>query len=305
MPLTTRLAPAIVLLVIAGCGGGGGSPAAGSSAPDPTTTATTAPKLESFDYDAAAPLALQVRKERKQGHITVQDVTYDGGGQKVTAYLVLPAGKGPFAGVLFAHWLAEERSDRSEFLDEAVALAGKGVVSLLPQGVFPWNASPTGLDHDKQAVIAQTIALRRGLDVLSSRDAVDPTRLGYVGHDYGAMYGALLAGADRRAQAYVFMTPDATWSNWFLKYWLKTEPVDPYKKGFESLDPLAYLQAAAPAAVFLQFGESDKYVPGYIADELEAAAPEPKKAESYDGGHELDSTARNERDAWLEEQLSF
>ncbi|MEO8289719.1 MAG: hypothetical protein ABI649_01825 [Gaiellaceae bacterium] len=305
MTLTRGLcAQAIVLLVIAGCGGGGESQPAGSSA----SVATTAPgpELETFDYDSAAPLSLQVRKERKEGAVTVQDVTYeDGDGQKVSAYLVVPGGKGPFAGVLFGHWLAEERSDRTEFLDEAVALAARGVVSLLPQAVFPWKAAPTGLEHDRQAVIAQTVAFRRGLDVLSARDDVDPARLGFVGHDYGAMYGALLAGADRRPKAYVLMAPDATWSNWFLKFWLKSEAVDPYKKGFESLDPVNYVQEASPAAVFLQFGESDKYVPGYIADEIEAAVAEPKKVEGYGGGHELDSSAQAARGAWLAEQLGL
>lgn len=305
MALTVRLALPIALLVgIAGCGGGGEPQPAGSSSP--ATTTAPAPKTETFAYDETAPLALQVRKERREGAVTVQDVTYDGGGRTVSAYLVLPKGGGPFAGVLFAHWLADEKgSDRTEFLEEAIGLAGRGVVSLLPQGEFPWKDAPTGLEHDRKAVVDQTIALRRGLDVLNSLDTVDPDRIGYVGHDYGAMYGALIAGTDRRAKAFVLMAPDATWSDWFLKYWLKSERVDPYKQGFKSLDPVGYLAKAGPAKVFLQFSDSDRYVPGYVADELEAAAPEPKKAESYGGGHALDDSARADRDAWLAEQLSL
>jgi dienelactone hydrolase len=307
MALTTKLAPALALLLIAGCGGGGSQPVESTASPAASSTAPApAAQLESFDYDANAALGLEVEKKTKERGATVEDVTYDGGSELVSAYLVLPEGKGPFPGVLFAHWLADEpSSDRTEFLDEAVALAGRGVVSLLPQGTFPWKSPPTGLEHDRAAVVAQTVALRRGLDALLDQKGVDPERVGFVGHDYGAMYGTMLAAADRRAKAYVLMTPDATWSNWFLKYWLKSERVDPYKRGFESLDPVTYLPKAAPAQVFLQFSDSDKYVPGYIADELEEAAPEPGKAESYGGGHELDEAARKDRDAWLAEQLSF
>jgi dienelactone hydrolase len=308
MALTRPTALALVLLAIAGCGGGGDSEPAASSEPSAGSTAepAPAPAVESFDYDANAPLALDVKKKTKQGGAVVEDVTYDGGGQTVSAYLVLPRGQGPFAGVLFAHWLSEEpSSNRTEFLDEAVALAGKGVVSLLPQGTFPWKEPPTGLEHDKAAVVAQTIAYRRGLDALLAQKGVDPERIGFVGHDYGAMYGTMLAAADRRPKAYVLMTPDATWSNWFLKYWLRGERVDPYKQGFEQLDPIAYLPEATPAQVFLQFSDSDKYIPGYVADEVEEAAPDPKKAGSYGGGHALDEAARKDRDAWLAEQLSL
>jgi fermentation-respiration switch protein FrsA (DUF1100 family) len=62
---------------------------------------------------------------------------------------------------------------------------------------------------------------------------------------------------------------------------------------------------AAPASVFFQFAESDRYVPGYVADKLTEAASEPKKAESYGGGHELDDAARHDRLAWLREELGL
>ena len=51
------------------------------------------------------------------------------------------------AGVLWLHWLGEINGDRSEYLSEAVTLAGKGVVSVLPQGYFPWVPEPRR--HDR------------------------------------------------------------------------------------------------------------------------------------------------------------
>jgi uncharacterized protein len=46
-------------------------------------------------------------------------------------------------------------------------------------------------------------------------------------------------------------------------------------------------------------------VPGYVADKLTEAASEPKKAESYDAGHELDDAARKDRLAWLRDELGL
>ena len=48
----------------------------------------------------------------------------------------------PEAGVLWLHWLGEINGDRSEYLSEAVTLAGQGVVSVLPAGLLPVGPEP-------------------------------------------------------------------------------------------------------------------------------------------------------------------
>jgi hypothetical protein len=57
--------------------------------------------------------------------VTIRDVNYlpytpERG--RIKAYIVAPEGRGPFAGVLFFHWLGEPHGDRKEFLTEAIAL---------------------------------------------------------------------------------------------------------------------------------------------------------------------------------------
>ena len=43
-----------------------------------------------------------------RGGVKVEDIVFDGGaGSDVSAYLVTPPGAGPFAGVLWIHWLGE------------------------------------------------------------------------------------------------------------------------------------------------------------------------------------------------------
>src|SRR6185369_7553525 len=85
-----------------------------------------------FDYDAKAPLDLKIISSQKRGDVTVYDITYASpkGG-------VVPAtGKGPFAAVVWGHgyWTNSEMRNRKQFLDEAIALASAGVVSLLTDG---------------------------------------------------------------------------------------------------------------------------------------------------------------------------
>src|SRR6185369_16208591 len=88
-----------------------------------------------FDYDAKAQLDLKIIGSQKRGDATVYDITYASPkGGVVPAYLVVPAtGKGPFAVVIWGHWYwtNSDMRNRKEFLDEAVALAPAGVVSLL------------------------------------------------------------------------------------------------------------------------------------------------------------------------------
>jgi dienelactone hydrolase len=305
------LPPAVLLLLAAAACGGGGAPAAGER----TVTAAGSParsaeRDELLAYDRTDELDVRVEGRERRGRAVVSDLTYASSGRRVAAFLVTPRGKGPFAAVLYLHWFApgEESANRTEFLDEAVALAREGVVSLLPQGRFPWSRGVTAdVAEDRRLVGEQVADLRRGLDLLVATPGIDEARLGFVGHDYGAMYGALLAAADRRAQTYVLLAPDATWANWFVRYLLRGRgSATEYQSAFAPLDPVAALDEAAPASVFLQFAEADTYVPGYIVDRLEAAASEPKRLERYPGGHELaDPSTRADRVAWLRDELEL
>ena len=125
--------------------------------PTPSATAFPGPityeeALPLFKYDASAPFDVTVNSENVQSGATVMELTYQAADAQFTsktvgrivAYLVKPAGDGPFAGVLFMHGLGSGWGNRKEFLDEAVALAGRGVVSLLPMGIFPWMVPFTG-----------------------------------------------------------------------------------------------------------------------------------------------------------------
>ncbi len=87
-----------------------------------------------FDYNQKSPLNVEEGGVEYRNNVSIHDISYaslaDG---RVSAYLVRPKGKGPFAGVIFVH---PGPGDRSSFLEDAVTLAEMGAISLLINA--PW-----------------------------------------------------------------------------------------------------------------------------------------------------------------------
>ncbi len=268
-----------------------------------------ADRKPSFAYKKSTTFDVKEDSGKENGGVVIRDVNYaaiTAGRGRIRAYIVTPAGKGPFAGVLFFHWLGEPNGDRNEFLSEAVALAKRGSVSLLIQGYFPWSVEPADAPTDRQRVIDETIEVRRALDLLLAQPHVDRKRIGYVGHDYGAMYGAILSGVDRRVKTYVFIAGMGNFGDWSLKYW--SEPIkkgaETYRHGMDAVDPINHVSRAAPASVLFQFSTADKYISRSTATAFFDAASRPKQIRWYDTDHAMNIEAvRDDRSAWLTRQL--
>src|SRR3954463_10118483 len=102
-------------------------------------------------------------------------------GTRNAATLVTPAaGRGPRPAILFLHWYEPPRptSNRTEFLAEAVELAGSGVVSLLVD--TPWTAESwfpqRDAARDYEFTVQMTRDARRALDALLAQPGIDATR---------------------------------------------------------------------------------------------------------------------------------
>ena len=266
-----------------------------------------------FDYDQSQPPDIHEAGVEHRDGVSIRDITFAGPLRPaIQAYLAAPGGAGPFAGILFGHWF-EPRApscNRTQFVDEAVALARSGVVSLLVDMLFPWRASPSANDagYDRNLVVQQIVELRRALDVLVAHAGVDPQRLAFVGHDFSGMYGSLLAAVDPRPRAYVLMAGTPRFADWFLKYWpsyLDGEQREAYLSSMAAVDPIRFAGRAAPAALFFQFARRDVYVPEAVALEYFAAASEPKRLEWYDAEHDMNEAARRDRVEWLGGQLGL
>ena len=126
--------------------------------------------LPRFEYDHKAPLDIREAGVEHRGEVAIHDISYASPkGGLVPACLVVPSGKGPFAAVIWGHWYWDNSAmrNRKEFLDEAVALAHAGVVSLLTDGPVARpghvaDQTPLGPDTTKRAADQRPGAADRG-----------------------------------------------------------------------------------------------------------------------------------------------
>lgn len=273
-----------------------------------------------FDYDPKAPLDVQEKLLFERNTVKVFDVTYASPkGGRVTAYLVVPGGKGPFAGLVFGHW---GPGNRTEFLPEAMLYARAGAVSLLVD--YPWvrpapwrkplqQAADPEADHE--AFVQAVVDLRRGIDLLAGRADVDPKRLGYAGHSWGAQWGAILSAVEPRLKGAVLMAgvPDqaAIWRDnndpGIVEYREKTpkDKQEAYLKSCERTSAVRYVPHARCPILF-QFALHERYYDKAAMDRYLAAAPASRQVLWYDTGHELnDPQALVDRAAWLRERLGL
>src|SRR5438552_12988511 len=131
-----------------------------------------------FSYDKNLPLGLREAEAEKVPDATVHNISYPSPkGGLVTAYLVVPDGKGPFGAIEFVHW---GQGNRTEFLSEALLYARAGVISLLldaPHARPDFHKSPSFIDdpqRERDVFVQLVIDCRRGFDLLLSRPDVDP-----------------------------------------------------------------------------------------------------------------------------------
>jgi dienelactone hydrolase len=303
-----------VTAILVSCTSPSGTPSASPSVSEPSQEASPAmstpsavtPDPSRFGFTDAQPTVTEISSETTDG-VTVTDLTFEEPGDPPTeAYLVAPVGAEPGPAIIWFHWVeyGSPTSNRTEFLEEARAMAARGAVSLLVQGTMPWLEPPESIAHDVATVEQEVRMLRRALFVLDVRPEVDNTRLAIVGHDFGAMYASLYFGADGHQAALVMMAPSARWADWFYRYWQISDPEDEYLAAMASLDPVTWLPLAAPRPVLLQFASSDEYVPASVAEEISVAAGSSAETRIYEGaGHHLNEEAMTDRDIWLAEQL--
>ena len=273
-----------------------------------------------FDYDRSLPLDIkEIGIEEKNG-ARVHDISYRSPrGGRVTAFLVLPSRqRRKFAAVIFMH---ARPGSRKDFLDEALTLAKVGTVSLLIDAPFSrsgesmreFDSTVTKPESDRDIYIQTVVDLRRGVDLLVSRSEVDPKRIGFVGHSYGAHTGAVLAGVEKRIKAYVIMAGAPSLTEFLrtstLPAIVKTrdsltkEQRENYFNTLADVDPIHYIGHVAPSALFFQFGKTDGYPTEENAKSYSESASNPKLIKFYDAGHALNNEANRDRAKWLRMQL--
>lgn len=248
----------VALLLCAGCAGGG-------EEPDP------------FAYERNAPLFVHVAGEQSGAGVEIVDASFAAAGGTVDVWVVSPRRPGPHPVILFQHGGGSSRSD---FLEEAAALAERGATAFLLQA--PERASIRG------GIVANVVAWRRVLDWVEEQRRLDGSRIAFVGISYGAAIGADLAGADDRVSTFVLMSGPPRWRG----------------AGISDLEPEDWV-AKSDARFLFQVGRRDDVVAPADAQKLYGAAPRTKELRRYDAGHVLNAAAQQDRIRWLSARLGL
>jgi dienelactone hydrolase len=286
-------------LAAGGCGGGDNERRPAPTPPPP------APSL--FEYDRSLPVAFADRgRVNRASPIVVRDVSYASRGHRVRAFLVTPPGRGPFPAVIYAHGSGE---DRLAFVGVAAWIVARGAVAITvdqpsPAGPDPQPDAIAALRRQRNRTARSVVDFRRAIDVLASLPQVDEKRIGFVGFSAGARVGAILAGVEKRIEAYVLMSGGARPVGEYL------EPVSPEARAqagelLSAVDPLQHVARAAPAALLFQNGRRDELVPRNALEALAEAGSEPKEIRWYDAGHGLNVQTYRDQLDWLERELEI
>jgi pimeloyl-ACP methyl ester carboxylesterase len=234
------------------------------------------------------------------------------GADPVEAFVVSPASSGtsattPVAGVIWLHWLGEHHNDRSQFLPEAIALAARGVRSVLPAGRLPWLVAPKDAASDVAAVLLEgrrlDVAFQALIEGLPTPRR--PAPIAMVGHDFGAMHGLGLLAREPRIRAAVLIAGVPRWADWFRPFWpIETDEIE-YRAALLPHDPVRRI-AEVKADLLLQFSRNDFYIPQFWGRELARASGRDVSLEFYVADHGMRSgRARASRAAFLERTLSL
>ena len=249
-----------------------------------------------FDHDASSPVLISENSVQQKDEYTIHDINYPSPKTgDVPAYLVVPDAPGPFAGIILMHGSSGSR-DTLVSLAEDLAHTGAVVLTISgPSARIPGRDWITFTPQDRDEQIQLIVDLRRGVDLLTQHEKVDPSRIGYIGYSYGAAMGGLLAGVEPRIKAYGLMVGDGGLINHFTAGespidWLETISASARERWLEAMkpiEPIYYVGHASPSALFFQNARYDALVSEEDALAYQSAGSEPKKIKWYDSGHGL------------------
>jgi len=262
----------------------------------------------SLDYDKNAPLGIEEREVAVRDGVRVSLFSYASPkGGRVDGMLVRPVKVSQkTAAIIWAH-----SGGYFTQLSDAVLMAHDGAVSLL---IDPTGGTQSA-EAARDAMVQTVVDIRRGVDILAARPDVDPHRIAFVGHSYGAMMGAVAAAVDKRFKAAVFevgllgmsihiRTSPHPWAAGIRKE--LGDKLEDFLRVIEPLDASHYVGHLAPTALLFQSAHLDPGVPDPDAQNFFDAASEPKQLKWYDTGHEvLDIQAISDRARFLSKQLNL
>lgn len=187
------------------------------------------------------------------------------------------------------------------------------VIIVDPPSFRPQESGSRGIltftDRDRDEQIQLIIDLRRAIDLLAARPDVNPERIAYLGVSYGGAMGGLLAGHEDRLQACVLLvgngglvTHVTSPENLTMTLEAFDQEYGAWIDGMWPLEPIHYVNHAAPTPLLFQNAVRDQYVNVGDALRYQDTAGEPKEVIWYDSEHwPLPEEALLDSARWLQE----
>ncbi len=258
-----------------------------------------------YSYDKT-PLHAKVESVQQTEDWRQEKVSFDAayGGERVTAYLLLPKGASPpfqvvvyFPGAAAAHMRSSANGLQWCLPDfDFIIKSGRAVLFPIYKGTFErggglkpiyWpNTSSTYRDN----VIFWSKDLSRSIDYLETRGDINSNELAYDGYSWGAGMGALFAAVETRFKALILVSP-----GFFLQ------------ERLPEVDQLNFAPHVKAPALMLN-GRYDFLWPPRISQEpmfrLLGTPTEQKRRVVYDTGHDVPRTEMiKESLNWLDKYL--
>jgi dienelactone hydrolase len=241
----------------------------------------------------SVPVQWEVLDETEEtGHrrLHIRYETY--GGDKVTAYLLLPLDLKPQEkkrpAVLALHptsndgkadvaapWGRPERRYGMELADRGYVVLAPDTITAGERIEEGGEAFRTASFYERNpgwtAVGKMMVDHRQGIDLLASLDIVDAERIGVIGHSLGGYNGIFLAGLDRRVRAVVsscgfsVFTGDPDPNRWGQRDWFSHIPriTDDLKKGLVPFEFHEIAALAVPVPMYCRSGLQDRIFPNW------------------------------------------
>jgi len=267
-----------------------------------------------FDYDMDSPVSITENSVQQKEGYALHDISYPSPkGGDVTAYLLIPNGTGPYAGILLMHGSSGSRESLLSFAKDLVSTGAVVITIDGPAARTPNRDWIHFTVQDRAEQIQLIIDLRRAVDLLAQHPSVDAPRIGYIGYSYGAAMGGLLAGVEHRIKAYGLMVGDGGLVTHFTEdgkpvggfETIPTEMQETWLHAMEPIDSIHYVSHAAPSWLYFQNARSDTLVSEADALAYQEAGSLPKRVQWYDSGHGLPAVAYFDMVNWLAERIGI